>query len=291
MRFSSSCLFLGWIALLFLSTLAGLAQEAPSVLVWESAFESSENDEIRWPVAVAASGAEAVVADAFKSRLIFFQEEDVFRSQGNLRLQSTPVALAHDGDLWWLALRNGDLLTFRQFSDEPEKVALPTQVALRPTVLAAWNGNVFVVDGDEKRVLRLSASGDIDREQGITDHVQALATDGSTLFAALPVTGQVRKYLPSSSEGTNWRIPGRKPRQAWPAALTLANENLYVADRQGGRVLVLDTSGRVIGQGGRRGWDRGELLQPSAIAAFGDGRLAVADLGNSRVLVFRHLQQ
>jgi hypothetical protein len=60
-----------------------------------------------------------------------------------------------------------------------------------------------------------------------------------------------------------------------------------VVDRHGGRILALDASGRLVGVGSGRGWNPGQLLLPTAIALFPDGRVVVADQGNSRVQIFR----
>jgi DNA-binding beta-propeller fold protein YncE len=84
-----------------------------------------------------------------------------------------------------------------------------------------------------------------------------------------------------------WDVPGLTPVPAWPTALAVDSlGNLFVVDRHGGRVVVMDSRGRERGFGGRRGWTEGLLLFPTSIALIPDGRVAVADQGNGRVQVF-----
>ncbi len=79
-----------------------------------------------------------------------------------------------------------------------------------------------------------------------------------------------------------------RPVPAWPTGLVAASGgDVVVVDRHGGRILALDASGRLVGVGSGRGWNPGQLLLPTAIALFPDGRVVVADQGNSRVQIFR----
>ena len=87
-------------------------------------------------------------------------------------------------------------------------------------------------------------------------------------------------------------MPGLGPAPAWPVGLIVEdNGEIVVADRHGGRILVLDTSGRWIGSGSRRGWEPGLLRFPSDIARLPDGRIVVADQGNGRIQLLRRLEQ
>jgi len=65
---------------------------------------------------------------------------------------------------------------------------------------------------------------------------------------------------------------------------------VLVADRHNGRLLVLDATGRPLGQGSRRGFDPGLLRFPSGIALLPDGGIVVTDEGNGRVELFRRIQ-
>jgi hypothetical protein len=66
-----------------------------------------------------------------------------------------------------------------------------------------------------------------------------------------------------------------------------AAENLYVLDRQSGRVMVYDPTGRFLRQIGRKGQGPGELIQPMQILFAADGSLVVSDLNRFGYSLFR----
>ncbi|MGH9750164.1 MAG: hypothetical protein ACRD6R_09600, partial [Candidatus Polarisedimenticolia bacterium] len=75
---------------------------------------------------------------------------------------------------------------------------------------------------------------------------------------------------------------------AWPVAIADAGGGRsLVLDRHTGRVLILDAAGGMAGSFGRRGWEAGALSFPAGIAVLPDGRLAIADQGNARLVVYR----
>jgi DNA-binding beta-propeller fold protein YncE len=77
------------------------------------------------------------------------------------------------------------------------------------------------------------------------------------------------------------------PVPAWPSGLAVApGGTVYVADRHGHRLLVLDAAGRPTGVGSRKGWEEGLVLFPAGLALLPDGTLLVADEGNGRVQAF-----
>jgi hypothetical protein len=62
--------------------------------------------------------------------------------------------------------------------------------------------------------------------------------------------------------------------------------NLYVLDRDNGRIVVFDASGEYIRTIGSKGQGPGEFTFPIGLAVFADGGLAVMDLGNSAISLF-----
>lgn len=66
-----------------------------------------------------------------------------------------------------------------------------------------------------------------------------------------------------------------------------ATENLYVLDRQNGRVMAYDRTGRFLRQIGKKGQGPGELIQPVQMVIAGDGTVVVSDLGRFGYSVFR----
>lgn len=65
-----------------------------------------------------------------------------------------------------------------------------------------------------------------------------------------------------------------------------ADGNLYVLDASAGRVVVLDSEGRLAHIVGRQGQGPGEFNRPVDLAVWRDGRFAVLDLGHTAYQVF-----
>ncbi|HEX2090844.1 MAG TPA: 6-bladed beta-propeller [Longimicrobiaceae bacterium] len=64
------------------------------------------------------------------------------------------------------------------------------------------------------------------------------------------------------------------------------NDNLYVLDGGGHRVLVFDRTGKFVRQVGKQGGGPGEFLVPVSLAVLADGTLAVGDLGHRSYSLF-----
>ncbi|HEV2147541.1 MAG TPA: 6-bladed beta-propeller [Longimicrobiaceae bacterium] len=64
------------------------------------------------------------------------------------------------------------------------------------------------------------------------------------------------------------------------------NDNLYVLDGGGNRVLVFDPAGRFVRQVGKKGGGPGEFQAPVGLAVQSDGALAVADLARRSYSLF-----
>jgi len=166
--------------------------------------------------------------------------------------------------------------------------APPKDAELGP--IAAWpDGRLLAYDYVGKSVIELSSEGMLKAIVEIDGRVTALATaSNGGFYVALGQEGSVLRYDASRQLESVWQIPAAGPVPAWPAALAVEpGGDILIVDRHGSRVLVLDVGGKPVGIGSRRGWERGLLLFPNAIARLGRGRLLVSDTGNGRVQIFR----
>ncbi len=72
-----------------------------------------------------------------------------------------------------------------------------------------------------------------------------------------------------------------------PSVTIDAEGQLYVVDRDDGRILVFARDGRYVRQIGRQGEGPGELRIPNGVALTPDGRIAVFDMASGAISLFR----
>ena len=284
---------------LILLLTVGLLQPAagqqlpPRFLAWEASLQGPDKGDLRWPVGVAAASAsELGVADVFENRLVVFElTSDSWKVLETVSLPAPPRAVAHDGQRYLISLNGGRLVAVEGAGFEVRSLTVPSGAVVE-WVAAKPDGGFWVHDVARGMVLAVDADGGIQSEVSVTGRLEALvaAPDGG-FYAALAATAEVRRYNLQGEILETWTVPGVGPVPAWPSGLVLGSGgNLVVVDRHGGRIVALDTSGRLVGIGSGRGWEHGLLLFPTAIARFPNGSIVVADQGNSRVQIFRSIK-
>ena len=63
--------------------------------------------------------------------------------------------------------------------------------------------------------------------------------------------------------------------------------HLMVCDTGNHRIQVFDLSGKFVAKFGTNGSGMGELNEPVSVAVLSDGKIAVSDIGNSRIQIFQ----
>lgn len=268
--------------------------DLPRILVWVESLQNTEELEIRRPVAL-ASGAndELVVADVHSPRLIVCRRIGVtWQLQRAIELPSAPIALVHDGRRYIASLRGrGDLLSFEGI-DKMQQTLISLPEGTLPGQLAAEiTGSLLVFDLAREKLLRVDTQGRVQKELPLGAGLTALAsTPGGGFVITNAGEGSVQWFGPDWQPGGRWVLPSEGPVPAWPVGIAVEpNGSLDIVDRHGGRILVIDATGKPEGAGSRRGWESGLLLFPAAIDRLGNGNLVVADEGNGRVQIFRRV--
>lgn len=268
------------------------AQGSPArLLVWDELVQAEDENALRWPVGVAAASAdELAVADIHDSRLlIFVRKATTWTLERKVPLGGTPIGVAHDGERYAVSLRqSAGLVAVEGERFQLRRLALPGK-AVPGAITGQAGGGFLVYDLASSSVLRLDADGEPSGSVEVRGFVTALvATPGGGFHAAFADRAEIRQYGANGDELQRWTIPGLAPLPAWPAGIAPApGGGLILADRHAGRLVVLDSSGRLEGVGSRRGWEPGLLRFPAGVALLPDDRLAVADQGNGRVQLFR----
>jgi hypothetical protein len=277
---------------LFLAAGADAQGVPPRVFSWIATLQLGEEMAMRSPIAVAAIGDDGlavaeVVPDA---RLLEFRRGDGGWSLiRTVSLPSAPADLAHDGERLVIALRKpGGLVALVEGADTVEGLPLDREI-IPGHLAAARGGHLLVHDLANDRIVEFGGDLRLVRQADVPAGVTGLATTPSGGFLiALGAEGRIVRYDGNWRSRETWELAPDNGKPAWPSGLYVsANGEALVLDRHGGRLLALDSNGRWIGIGSRRGWDPGLLWFPADVASLTGGLIAVADEGNGRVQIFR----
>lgn len=272
---------------------AGAQLPSRAVLVFEREIQGTEEQDVRWPVAVASGRADEIaVADAHDPRLLLFRHSgQSWALAAAVGLPAAPVGLAWDGERYVVSLRGGRGLTAVE-GDPPAAHALrlPAGTVAGP-VGPRLGGGVVVYDEAGHRVLHLSAGGELVSEAPVAGEVTAVAgAAGGAFLTAMGPTGEIRRHAADGSVQESWSVPSETAVPAWPAAFAVtAGGEAVVTDRHNDRILLFRSDGQLVGFGSRSGWEPGLLRFPAGVALLPDGRVAVADQGNGRIQIFRRI--
>jgi len=111
-----------------------------------------------------------------------------------------------------------------------------------------------------------------------------IASDGSLFI--VDKTGRIQRLTADGDFLSEFQMP--QVETGKPTGLSFApNGNLYVADTHYHRIVIFSPDGKVIGQFGKFGQDKGCFIYPTDVEFSGDGRIFVSEYGgNDRISVF-----
>lgn len=300
---SNSRFVRAWVAWVLIATALGnfcepLSSQTGSApaFVWADTLHGDDENALRWPVAVSsAANDELIVADARGNRLFIFQDKGGtvgFRLAKVLETVAPPLDITHDGRHYIMSLRQrGSLLIIER--PQFQFRLLPISESVIPGALAAAeSGSILLVDLANQSVVTLAPDGAIQSEALIGRFVTAVTHGFAGDFYTSTVDPpEIRRYGSDGSLLGSWAVPALGESPAWPVGLLIAaGGEMTVADRGSHRLLLLESGGQLAGTGSRKGWEPGLLQRPTGLSRFPDGRVAVADLGNGRVQIFRSLR-
>lgn len=152
-------------------------------------------------------------------------------------------------------------------------------------------GNLWVLDVAAPRVLVLGTDGKLARTIALPATPGAFYSDLAVgphgdLFVLESVG---RRLWTLADKGTEAKLFGPELVKELDFANALAVDasgRVFVADQNGGGIVVIGPDGSFQGRQSGPGWKEGLLRYPSALAIDPAGRLLVADRGNNRVSMF-----
>lgn len=157
----------------------------------------------------------------------------------------------------------------------------------RPYGVFARRGRVYVTDIVAMRVmvydLALKHAASVGDERAIRVPSSVVAGSSGVMYVADAAQAKIGVYDPQGQYRTAFLL-----QHARPVALAL-NEHLgrlYVVDRNGHKVVVLNLDGTVLFEFGAHGTEDGQFNMPLDLTVDGSGRVYVLDSGNFRVQIF-----
>ncbi len=168
------------------------------------------------------------------------------------------------------------------------EVTGPTALALSP------GGDIYLADGNNDRVIRLSATGSALQSwntKGFLASAQGgpndpgfpagLAIDpAGKIYVSYPNAGVVQKFSTGGTPIDKWTLPGRGA-----AATDVAVDhsgNVYVVDNVYNRVAKFSAAGPLLATWGGSADGKSTLIHPTAIAVDTHGHVFVSDAGNAK---------
>lgn len=247
-----------------------------------------------------AGGNVLVVADTGNGRLLsYVYQQSIFRFTGEVKLPEltapSKVQINSKGEI--LAFdekqrrivrvsREGALLGIVAPTGMPVNAS-----AMTPRSFALDAGDrLYVLDIAADRIVVLDPSGAFVRAIAYpADHgfLSDVAVDSSgTVYAVDPVQARVFSAAPTAPALTPLSPPLRE-QVRFPSSIAVDEKDwLWVVDRNGGTLAVLDRSGSLQAKYLDHGWKDGQLRYPSQACITPPGTLFIADRENNRVQVF-----
>jgi tripartite motif-containing protein 71 len=184
-----------------------------------------------------------------------------------------------DNGLHWITS-----FAFPEIEDERMRLGFPSSVGI------SIHSDLYIVDGENKRVLKLNSSrtpelsfGNYDWGEGVlAEPVSICVSQDDRIYVSDRQAGHISVY---DYFGTFLFYLGENTIKR-PAGLCMdMNGMLWITDPALEQVLAFDRSGRLLLQWGSPGSKLGAFQNPNDVAAY-QNRLYVADSDNHRIQIF-----
>jgi DNA-binding beta-propeller fold protein YncE len=156
-----------------------------------------------------------------------------------------------------------------------------------------FDGNVWIADTGNSRLLRYTPNGSIQQELGPEQvgtpdlkEPLSLAMDAqANLYVADAGSQRVIKLNRDRKMVAEWALPPATSALGYHLAVT-ANQSLLVTDPEGNRLLEYSLDGKLLRAWGSEGNGAGQFDKPVGIEVFGQ-KVYVVDTFNNRLQILR----
>lgn len=272
------------------------AAEAVHLKPLGSAYVDGKGTGLRLPQGVAVAGDLAAVADAGNGRIVTYTvTAEGLRPRGEITVPQVPfpigVAIVPSKELLVL---DGKTRRVAHLSAEGAFVGWLEPSGVEGTVsaraVAAGGSMIYVLDVAGARILVGELDGKVTATIAIPPEVgfaSDLAVDGKGDVYVVDSVGR-RLWAARKSETALSALTPPLPEDfEFPASIAADEDGrLFVADRDGGGIVVFGRDGSFRGRQLAMGWREGFLRYPADLCVAPGGMLLVAERGNNRVQVF-----
>ena len=153
------------------------------------------------------------------------------------------------------------------------------------------DGNIYVADTGNARVVKLSPTGEVlatwgqkGTGEGDFQEPVAVAVEPTGSILVLDAAeGYIQRFSPEGKFLARFGGPAIKPYHPRGLAVDASGE-IAVADTGGSRIDLLDPDGKLVAQLGQHGKGPGQLVEPTDVLRMPDGGFVVVDSANDRAL-------
>jgi hypothetical protein len=270
-----------------------------------SIYADDKGLSLKQPEGVACGGESLlIVADTGNGRLLRYNIKEGAIEEGTTEIKveqlSYPIKteINSRGEIYIFDRKQRSIVRFSpsgEFRGYLQPVGLPSQTAYVPRSFTIdRNDNIYILDILSERVLVLNAGGryvrqiKLPREYGFFSDL-AVDFKGTVLL----IDGVNGKVFSAAKNSTSFSplASSLKEYVRFPANLTTDERGrIYLADRNGGSILILGQDGSFLSRQSGMGWKEGSLNYPAQMCMNNKGEIFIADTNNSRVQIFKMVE-
>jgi len=256
---------------------------------------------LKQPEGVACDGESLlIVADTGNGRLLKYSIQEGEIEVGTVEIKvdqlSYPIKteINSRGEIYILDRRQRSIIRLTpagEFRGYLQPVGLPSPSAYVPRSFTVdRNDNIYILDILSERVLILDPAGRYVRQIKFPDEYGffsdvAMGFRGTVLLIDV-VDGMV--FSAGKNSASFSRLTSSlKEYVRFPANLTTDDRGrIYLADRNGGSIIILGQDGSFISRQSGMGWKEGSLNYPGQMCLNNKGEIFIADTRNHRIQIF-----
>ena len=266
-----------------------------------SIYSDDKGLALKQPEGVACSGESLlIVADSGNGRLLRYSIKDEAIEAGTTEIKANqlyyPVKteINSTGEIYIFDRKPRSIVRFSpagEFRGYLQPVGLPSPTAYVPRSFTIdEHDNIYILDILSERVLILDPAGRYRGQIKFPDHYGFFSDIAVDFRGAVLLIDGVDGVVFSAGKGsaTFSALTGSlKEYVRFPASLTTDDRGrIYLADRNGGSIIILGQDGSFLSRQSGMGWKEGSLNYPTQMCINKKGEIFVADTRNRRIQTF-----